>query len=205
MATLRNEPTQERSRKTLDSILAAADALFAEKGVANTTNSDIAERAGLSIGALYRFFPNQSALVAEYVERVRLRLEELGPIDAIPEEIKLADLEVIVDVMLSRWVEIQREFRGFTEVRLWRYPETGEPANAGTQERATVLIDELLTRFDVPFTPKHRATITRMIIASAWPVLGSVQALPRTQQKAMLSELSLMLCSYVRSAAASYE
>lgn len=44
-------------------ILTAARALFADKGFVRTSMSDIAAAAGLSAGAVYRYFPSRSHLV----------------------------------------------------------------------------------------------------------------------------------------------
>lgn len=58
MAT--RSPQQDRSRRTVDRILTAADVLIAEHGSAVTTTA-IASEAGVSVGALYRFFPDKHA------------------------------------------------------------------------------------------------------------------------------------------------
>jgi AcrR family transcriptional regulator len=47
------------------SILAAATELFSKKGTTQATMADIAEAAGISPGAIYRYFPNKDALVRE--------------------------------------------------------------------------------------------------------------------------------------------
>lgn len=44
------------------SILAAGEALFAEAGYQGATMAQIAERAGVATGNLYRYFPNKDAL-----------------------------------------------------------------------------------------------------------------------------------------------
>ena len=59
----------ERTR--LDRLLAAARELFAEKGVSAATIPDIAERAGVSTGLLYRYFPSKSALAVAIIEAER--------------------------------------------------------------------------------------------------------------------------------------
>jgi AcrR family transcriptional regulator len=60
----RRAPVQERSQETVNRVLAAATTLLGE-GVAPDalTTAHIAARAGLSVGALYRFFPDKQAIV----------------------------------------------------------------------------------------------------------------------------------------------
>jgi AcrR family transcriptional regulator len=64
------EPATPKSERTRARILAAAHALFAEKGFAATTMRDIAERAEVSVGAAYRYFARKEDLgVALYEQR----------------------------------------------------------------------------------------------------------------------------------------
>ena len=68
-ADVRKRPTQERSRQTVEAILEAAAHLLAERGYVATTTNHVAERAGVSIGSLYQYFPNKDALVVALEER----------------------------------------------------------------------------------------------------------------------------------------
>lgn len=76
--TARRRPRQERSRATVDAIVEAAAQIFEREGLAATTNR-IAERAGVSIGTLYQYFPNKHALLAElagrHIAAARARLD----------------------------------------------------------------------------------------------------------------------------------
>ncbi len=62
-------PQQERSRGTVDSILAAATRLLISKGYARTTTNEIAETAGVSVGSLYQYFPSKDAIAVELLRR----------------------------------------------------------------------------------------------------------------------------------------
>ncbi len=52
---------------TRDRIVAAALEVFVEKGYSGTRVQDIAERAGVTAGALYVHFPNRAKLLAEAI------------------------------------------------------------------------------------------------------------------------------------------
>ncbi len=89
----RKQPRQVRAELTRQRILTAAAHVFGEHGYAAGTTNRIAERAGISIGSLYQYFPNKDAILAELLVRhlddgmaiaERVQGEQLpGPIEEI--------------------------------------------------------------------------------------------------------------------------
>ena len=65
----RKEPKQARSRATVDAILEATAQILMRDGLDGLTTNRVSERAGVSIGSLYQYFPNKRSLVAGLVER----------------------------------------------------------------------------------------------------------------------------------------
>ena len=65
----RKQPRQVRAELTRQRILSAAAHVFGEFGYAAGTTNRIAERAGISIGSLYQYFPNKDAILAELLFR----------------------------------------------------------------------------------------------------------------------------------------
>jgi len=61
--TMRRQPKQARSQQRVDHLIETAAALFAQHGYDAVTTNAIAERAGVSIGSLYQFFPNKEAIL----------------------------------------------------------------------------------------------------------------------------------------------
>lgn len=72
----RRKPVQRRSRDTVQAILDAAARLFAAAGYARTTTNHVAERAGVSIGSLYEYFPSKDAILVALTERHLAEAEE---------------------------------------------------------------------------------------------------------------------------------
>jgi AcrR family transcriptional regulator len=64
----RREPSQKRSRETVRRILGAAMELIEEGGVDAATTRAIAERAGVSVPSLYRFFADRNEILDRLVE-----------------------------------------------------------------------------------------------------------------------------------------
>ncbi|MGB3651848.1 MAG: TetR/AcrR family transcriptional regulator [Rivularia sp. (in: cyanobacteria)] len=95
----RKLPQQERSRITVEAILEATAHILAEEGYDKTNTNHIAERAGVSIGSLYQYFPNKESLMValmekhagEMLELVKSKLNNLfdSPLEiAIPELVR---------------------------------------------------------------------------------------------------------------------
>lgn len=65
----RKQPRQERSSKVVDRILDAALILTREQGTKTPTTLAIAQRAGLSVGSIYQYFPNKEAILLDLARR----------------------------------------------------------------------------------------------------------------------------------------
>ncbi len=59
----KNRPRQARAKRTYEAILKAAAELLIEVGVERISTNLIAERAGITVPALYRYFPNKYAVI----------------------------------------------------------------------------------------------------------------------------------------------
>jgi AcrR family transcriptional regulator len=88
-AELITRPKRADARRNYEKVLAAASEAFADGGEA-TSLEEIARRAGVGIGTLYRHFPNRQALVealyvneVEELSRSAEQLEQLDPWEAL--------------------------------------------------------------------------------------------------------------------------
>lgn len=61
--SLRKEPRQARSTQLVADILEAAIRVLTEEGARRFTTARVAERAGVSVGSLYQYFPNKEAIL----------------------------------------------------------------------------------------------------------------------------------------------
>jgi len=64
----RKRPLQARAQRTVEVVLKAAAQVFARRGYAGATTNHIAERAGVSVGSLYEYFPSKDALLVALME-----------------------------------------------------------------------------------------------------------------------------------------
>ncbi len=92
-------PQRQRGRDRVASLTAAAAALFAEKGPDATTMTEIAARAGASIGSLYLFFPTKQALMQAMVTELADALS--ARLDALAEQTKGWKAAAIADALFA--------------------------------------------------------------------------------------------------------
>ncbi|MGW1422880.1 TetR family transcriptional regulator [Bradyrhizobium manausense] len=59
----RKQPQQARSNELVAAILDAAVQVLAKEGAQRFTTARVAERAGVSVGSLYQYFPNKAAIL----------------------------------------------------------------------------------------------------------------------------------------------
>lgn len=69
-ASHRRTLAQQRSRDRLERILAVSSDLIATKGSDAMKMSEVADIAGISIGSLYQYFPDKSAVIRALAERI---------------------------------------------------------------------------------------------------------------------------------------
>ncbi|MHA2142556.1 MAG: TetR/AcrR family transcriptional regulator [Candidatus Thorarchaeota archaeon] len=90
----------------IESVISSWNDLIAERGYAGFSINDIPERAGLSIGTIYRYFPQGKIdILKEAMSRNIARLTEELDLDSI-EESEFADMWIEV---IRRYVKLRRD------------------------------------------------------------------------------------------------
>ena len=59
----RKQPRQARSAELVAAVLEAAAQVLAKEGAQRFTTARVAEKAGVSVGSLYQYFPNKAAIL----------------------------------------------------------------------------------------------------------------------------------------------
>lgn len=159
---LRNEPVQARSTARLASLLDAAASVVDEIGYERLTTALVAERAGASIGTVYRYFPDRIAVLQGLSARflgVSLDKIRASLLDESNDSWWKAISTVIDDL-----VESFRTVPGFRSLRfgdvLDLRPSTS--ADSGVSTVAKVIASDLSDRFglDGDDTLEFRITVT---------------------------------------------
>lgn len=106
----RKVPLQARSRVTVDVVLEAATQVLERDGEGGFNTNSVAERAGVSIGTVYRYFPDKQAILAAMAER-----EASAQRQALPLLLDSASADLAPDRAVVRaWI---RAFDGRTRAR----------------------------------------------------------------------------------------
>ncbi len=128
--TVRHEPVQARAAQRIEALLDAAAAVVVEHGIEHLTTALVAERAGASIGTVYRYFPDRVAVLVALAERNFERMHlAVGRVLAATHETWPEVLEAVVEAMVET----------FREVPSFRALRSGEGLDLGAQDREPIV------------------------------------------------------------------
>ncbi len=155
-APLRNEPVQARSTARLASLLDSAAAIVDEIGYERLTTAMVAERAGASIGTVYRYFPDRIALLQALGSRNfdRLLTRAANEVLDTRHATWLAALNAALDVVVQAF----REEPGFRSLRIGDVIDL-RPAPTDRAYKSILadrILDNLESRFAVEDSPTLR-------------------------------------------------
>ncbi|MFI9386733.1 TetR/AcrR family transcriptional regulator [Kutzneria sp. NPDC052558] len=145
MPTQPAEPQQRRSREKYARIVAAAGRLLADTAYEELGTKLIAATAGVSVGVLYRYFPDKEAIVAALVRdwlRIDVEIADRITADPLP-----ATLDVLLGDLVDAYADRFRVLSGYRRVR-YQVP-------SGSALRAEA------TRTDLAIADRLRAALVR--------------------------------------------
>jgi AcrR family transcriptional regulator len=193
----RRSPRQQRAQATVEAILEAAAQVLEARGLEGASTNAIAERAGVSVGSLYQYFPNKEALLLALHERHILALEErMG--EAFAQAAALP-LEPAVRLLLRHLVAAYQQRPALQRLLVTEAPRVG--GAKATREAERVIHRQvrafLESRFEVAHPRPDRA---------AFMVVHAVEALAHAAaregalgDRVFLDELARMVLGYLGS------
>ncbi|MFF8907545.1 TetR family transcriptional regulator [Streptomyces olivaceoviridis] len=164
--SLRRAPVQRRSAERLTRILDACAELLDEVGYDALSTRAVAQRAGVPIGSVYRFFGNKRQMadalaqrnLERYVERVTDRLKKAGE----------GDWRAAMDAVLDEYLGMKRTAPGFSLVDFGNQIPVGsrhDEPNTRVADRLTDLLAGYLGR--IPDADLRRAFLVAVESADA--------------------------------------
>lgn len=185
-------PRRERGRLRVAALLDAAGSGFADRGFDGATMTEIAARAGASIGSLYQFFPTKELLAEAVMDRdTSVLIERLAALEVAAAAWQPADLA-------DRLVPALLEFRADHPAFAILLETTGAPAEkaaaAGRAVRARV------RAILAAASPGHPAPLLDAAAAAVQQVMKGAVAVKAAADPiwpAALDELKTMLRLYL--------
>lgn len=170
-ANPRKLPRQARSKATVDAVVTAAAQVLIEQGYEGATTMRVAERAGVSIGSLYQYFPNKESLIAVLIERhadqiVTIMEEALGD----PENATLEDgLRAIIRAGTTAHHLDPKLHKILNE----EVPRTGRLAKAmDTSRQLTRVLERFLRAHAAEMRPERDPAVAAVVIETALEALA---------------------------------
>ncbi|MBI2837542.1 MAG: TetR family transcriptional regulator [Acidobacteria bacterium] len=184
----------------MDLLLDTASELFAELGYEATTTNAIAERAEVSIGSLYRYFPDKQAILKALAAR---HLEQLRGLYArvFTDDVVYLPLPVLLDRLVDPFLELHLGRPDYAHILL------GASVSADIAAAGSVAEDEIqerLTHLFLRVAPRLSKARARLV---ATVCKGTVKALiamasevnDRKHRAKIVAETKQMMLLYFQS------
>jgi AcrR family transcriptional regulator len=194
----RKEPQQARSSGLVADILQAAAQVLAEGGAQRFTTARVAEKAGVSVGSLYQYFPNKAAIL------FRLQTEEWRSTAALLRSIledrtrpPLERLRAAVHAFVRTECEEaeMRQALGDAAPFYRDAPEAQEPRTSGTRA-VRVFMAEALPQADEP-TRGIAGDLIMMTLSAAGKYI-SEGGRGAAESERYADAVADMLCAYLK-------
>ncbi len=193
----RKEPKQARSTELVSAILDAAVQVLAKEGAQRFTTAKVAERAGVSVGSLYQYFPNKAAILFRLQSDEWQQTTEL--LRSILEDRQKPPLRRLRD-LVHAFIQsecAEAEVRGALDDAAPLYRDAPEAKKAKASSART--IDNFM-REALPNASKTQQSLAGKLVKSTLTAVGKqFSDTPRTpaEIKAFADALADMLCAYL--------
>jgi AcrR family transcriptional regulator len=200
----RKTPIQARSAVTVESISEATIQVLLSHGAERLTTTRVAERAGVSVGTLYQYYPNKQSLLFAVLEHHLNNVA--GRVEAACENASHKPLAEMIKETVEAFVDAKME-RADISAALYRVSaDLGGPAlikRIGQRSRKAVEA-MLQTALDIKSPPdKFAIDIMLAAVAGAIRALLEAEASPGAVRKSK-EQLVLLCQSYMAAATAKH-
>ena len=165
----RKAPRQARSQLMVEVILEATARVLGERGYTGTNTNLVAERAGVSVGSVYQYFPNKDSLVTALHERHAAQMD--AAIDTVLGASRARSLRGHVQAMVRALLAAHQ-----VEPELHRVLEKEFPFFDAPREESAA--DDSIFRRVRQLLEDHRGEIApRNLDLATWIVLQIMESL----------------------------
>ena len=166
-------PQRSNGKLRVAAILAAAEAVIAERGYEAATMAEIATRSGTKIGSLYRFFPNKESLADTMVASARENLDAV--FDKFDTSVNALSIRALADALLALLFEPV-----LTKPALMKLLDAGPDWAAKRDEFRSAVLRHIAKTLMIysPNLPKKVATDIALVILLNVKAASTHQGLP---------------------------
>jgi AcrR family transcriptional regulator len=201
----RRKPVQERSQQTVARIIEAAGALLAQMPLEDVTTTRIAAEAGISIGALYRFFPDKQSIIdAIAIHHVRIfrAVAEDAIIRPLLDEIQnleTFDPAAVLNSMIDAYIVYLDAHPDFRAISFGRHISAAtKESEASPSVGLPALIKNLmLERLGIPNTPELDRMLRVVSEAGERLIAYAYEHPTREERDLIIAEMKKMLAGYL--------
>jgi len=136
----RKTPVQQRSAVTVEAISEATIQVLLAVGLDRLTTTRVAERAGVSVGTLYQYYPNKEALLFAVLNVHSIKVAEA--VEGACRINRGAALKILVVAVVEAFVNAKLER---ADVSMALYTAAAEPQGAAIVRRLSKRIHRALT------------------------------------------------------------
>jgi AcrR family transcriptional regulator len=196
--TPRKQPRQARSLATVSAIFEATIQVLVSDGPRRLTTTRVAERAGVSVGSMYQYFPHKQALFYALNERYLVRLAERIETTCLAQHgAVLADM---VEALVKTYWVAKAERPEVTRALYKSVAELdNEPLVTAFAKRVdTATENMLLSSSDGAFT--DLATVTLTLLSTVFGTVRSIfeRDLPAAKGDAVCEQLVVVCVAYLK-------
>ncbi|MDH0865388.1 TetR family transcriptional regulator [Mitsuaria sp. GD03876] len=195
----RKQPKQARSTELVATILEAAIQVLAKEGAARFTTARVAEKAGVSVGSVYQYFPNKAAILFRLqADEWRETADRLGGILEDGKKPPLERLRVLVQAFIKSECE-EADMRVALNDAAPLYRDAPEAQEAKSAIR---LMMGRFMREAAPLASEPERDLAGELVLTTLSMVGhDFSASPRTaaEIKAYANAVSDMFCAYIGS------
>ena len=198
----RKSPVQARSTASVDAILKATVQVLLRVGKEKLTTTKVALRAGVSVGTLYQYFPNKSALLRAALKRHMDVI--MAEVERVCTEQRGQAVEQMAEALARAFLVVKmRDLKTSRAMYAVSADVEGAKIAAGTTAKATDQIVALLQTAPETFLTDVRlvATVLQSTIGGVKRQLLESEA-AEEQFEVMQRELVLVVRNYVRACVA---
>lgn len=196
VVTPRKKPLQSRSKATVHAVLAAAAHILEERGLSGFNTNAVAERAGVSIGSLYQYFPSKDAILVALMEQsLTMFSEDLSDaIDGAPGDSLAGDLKFMLQMGLMSHLRRPNLMR-LLEGEFQRLEDHIDKASShGMVREATI---RLLERYRDRIRPAAIEVMAQDVGAIAKVLMGAAGARLETDWEAVIDRTARAMVGYL--------